>query len=123
MLTLETAWRNYRGAARDQAAAEEKLQGSRQAWAHTLLEQMAERYETAREELGLDVTKEKVLLQIGVPCITCLKVISGRRDGHGLFVGGADSAAPAYAECDSPVIDPSTADMPVWPALPKAATA
>lgn len=123
LLTLETAWRNYRGAVRDQAGAEEKLLGSRNAWGRTLLDQMAERYEKARDELGLDVAQVKVLLQIGVPCLHCLKIIVKSDRFHSVFIGGADAAAPAYAECGADPIDPAQAEMPVWPALPKAPVA
>jgi hypothetical protein len=125
MMTLDSAWRQLRGATRDQATADERVAGARKVWLMTLLEQMAERLEEARD-LGVDVTAEKGLLSIGVPCTKCMTIVTAKTRGvkHKIFLGGKDSPA-VYAECDRlpidalPDKDGNAAAMPEWPPLPK----
>lgn len=121
-MPLDSAWRQYKGAVRDRDRLEQKVDQARQMWERVLLEQMLERIEQARDELGLDVADTKVLLRIGVPCTTCLTIVTTKTRGrHKLFVGGADSPA-VYAECnDDQPINPAddTVAMPTWPDMPK----
>lgn len=117
-MTLDSAWRQVKGAARDLQRAAERHDGAWKAWAVTLDEQFRERLDEARELGIVDITTEKGLLTIGVPCQSCLTIITAKtRRGHKIFIGGKDSP-PAYAQCDGDTVDPET-DMPVWPPMPK----
>lgn len=121
-MPLDSAWRQYKGAVRDRDRLEVKVEQARQMWERVLLEQMLERVAHARDELGLDITDTKVLLRLGVPCTTCLTIVTAKTRGarHKLFLGGPDAPA-VYAECDGQPLSPAADDavMPTWPDMPK----
>jgi hypothetical protein len=119
MMTLDSAWRQYKGTARDLGRIAEKFDQARNVWERTLLEQMMERLEEAKE-IGLDVTDTKTLLRIGVPCTSCLTIVTAAtKRRHKVYAGGAESPA-VYAECDSRPLSPDDIAMPTWPDMPTA---
>lgn len=120
-MTLDSAWRQYRHNSREQTNAEQKLAGARNVWMHTLIEQMEERLEEAREA-GLDVTDAAVLWRMGVPCVCCLTIVTADHKGkHKLFAGGQNSPSIYADGCKEPPVDPLADDvtMPTWPAMPQ----
>jgi hypothetical protein len=120
MMPLDSAWRQWKGATRDLARALDKVDQSCNVWQRTLFDQFVERVEEAKEA-GMDVTSDKVLLTLGVPCVSCLTIVTKLRGtDHKLYLGGKDSPV-AYCECPGDHVDPDKADMPVWPAMPKPA--
>ena len=70
-MTPDSAWRQWKGAVREQAAAETKLVQARAVWLQTMLEGFEERRRQAAAD-GLDVTTKDALVALGIPCIDCL---------------------------------------------------
>lgn len=124
MMTIDSAWRQLRTYSRDQAVAEQKLLGARNVWRQTLIEQMEERLEEAKER-GLDIADPKTLWAMGVPCVTCLTIVTAARKGrHKLFSGGQNSPSIYADECGAQPIDPRVEGtvMPEWPPIPQGKT-
>lgn len=110
----DSAWRQWRGAVRDLANAEEKAKQAQAYWVQNMLAQFELR-RAAADQQGADVRNHKVLFGLGVPCIHC-HTIAGPQSGHGITFGGAQNQYPVWAECGKAPINPTQVDMPTPPA-------
>lgn len=113
----DSAWRQWRGAVRDLANAEERVRQGRATWVTNMLGDFELRRAAADQE-GLDVRNQAVLFSLGVPCVDCL-TIAGPRSGHAITFGGQSNMFPVWANCGKAPIDPTTAEMPTPPASKK----
>lgn len=114
MMMPDSAYRQWRGAARDLANAEERLLQARSIWLQNMLADFELRRHAA-DEAGQDVRNHKVLFSLGVPCVDC-KSIAGPNSGHAITFGGTGQPWPVWAECGKASIDPTKTDMPTPPA-------
>lgn len=117
LMPADSAWRQWRGAARDLAAAEARAKQAQSFWVQNMLGEFELRRAAADQE-GLDIRNHQVLFTLGVPCIHC-HTIAGPRTGHSITFGGAQNQFPVWAECGKAPIDPTQADMPTPPAPKK----
>jgi hypothetical protein len=112
-MTPDSAWRQWRGAVRDLAAADQRHEQARAVWLQVLLEGFQERREDA-DVAGLDVTSHKALAELGLPCKDCLAPVPPNCSGHTVVNGRTDDTYKLYAVCGKKAIDPTTA-----PAMPQ----
>jgi hypothetical protein len=113
----DSAWRQWKGAVRDLAAAEARVKQTQSYWVQNMLAQFELRRHAADLD-GLDIRDPKVLLTLGVPCIDC-HTIAGPRTGHKVTFGGPQNQFPVWAECGMAPIDPTVANMPTPPETAK----
>lgn len=110
----DSAYRQWKGAVRDLATAEERVRQTRSFWAQNMLAEFELRRAAADQE-GLDVRDNKILFSIGVPCVDCLTIATG---GHSIIFGGPKNQFPVWAECGKAPINPTAVDMPTPPPQP-----
>ena len=116
-MPLDSAWRQWKGATRNLKSAELAEQSARNVWLTTSLDWFELRRAAAHEN-NLDPNDPKILWQLGVPCIHCLKIVAPKPSGHTLTVGGANARWAYWAECNMAAIDPTEAPMPEQPPIP-----
>lgn len=119
----DSAWRQWRGAARDYEAAKTKLKATRQVWLQNLLGQFEVRRIAALES-GVELSDPANVWALGVPCGHCLRIIGAAPNGHSLVQGGAKTVWSYWAECGAKPINVLEDPMPTVPtsAAPAAPT-
>jgi hypothetical protein len=113
----DSAYRQWKGAVRDLANAEERVRQAKSTWLTNMLGHFELRRAAADQE-GQDVRNNRVLFALGVPCMDCL-TIAGPHSGHTITFGGAGHMFPVWANCGKAALDPTTTDMPTPPAPKK----
>lgn len=113
----DSAYRQWKGAVRDLAAAEAKVKQTQSFWVQNMLADFELRRAAADIE-GLDIRNNAVLLTLGVPCVDC-HTIAGPRSGHAITFGGPQNQFPVWAECGKAAINPTEVAMPTPPVTKK----
>lgn len=119
VMTPDSAWRQWKGAVRGLAAAEELHQQTRAIWLQVLLEGFEQRRLDADGD-GRDVTTKEALAMLGLPCKDCLAPVPPNCGGHTVVNGREGDTYQLYAICGKAAIDPTAGDMPQLFALPEA---
>lgn len=133
LMTPDSAWRQWRNTVNDrrehehratsdtsyapgvQADADRATTAETQAratWLQTILEHFSRRHAEA-SELGKDVTTERGLKSLHVPCVDCLKT-AGPKDRSHKIIHDDTKRYPTWASCGMTPVDPTTEPMPGW---------
>lgn len=132
LLTPDSAWRQWKSAVASRVALTEREEAdphkdghgrdtdtatrnehqARAVWLTTMLEHFGRRVE-AHSEAGHDVTSDKALRSLGLPCADCLMVADEKDRGHKI-VRDPSKLFTVWASCGAEAADPRLVPMPQW---------